>query len=257
MAPLPATSYLQAWLDHDTSCLTSTKNILGNEAIYLRDSGFVIARSSSLAKTNRTNHLIVNLHKGGILKYYDDLGPIASDTGICAELKNGTILVSHNYKQNDFSETNYNDEENISWVCNGRLHKRSSNLLTPFKGLIFRLWCLSLGRMFPNATRKIIQKIAITGKKITKYKFKRVIAIKADKVEVCDYLPVNMPIKRLSIGSDATSIYVAGSLSLHESRLCPWQNIQWEKLPILEGKKVWRRSYFRGSGHSHLPGNRI
>jgi hypothetical protein len=252
MAPLPATSYLQAWLDHDTSYLTSTKNILRNEAIYLRDSGFVVARSSSLAKTNRTNHLIVNLHKGGILKYYDDLGPIASDTGICAELVDGTILISHLYQEEDSYERNYHTKDEGIWVCQGNLHERSINILTPLKGLLFRLWCVTIGRIFSNMTRKIIQKIAITGKKNTKYRFKRVISIGIDQVTVCDHLPADTPIKRLSVGSDATSIYVAGSQSVHESRLCPWQNIEWDELPVLGGNKLWTRTYFRGSGHSHI-----
>ncbi len=36
-----------------------------------------------------------------------------------------------------------------------------------------------------------------------------------------------------------------------ESRLCPWQNIEWDELPILKGNKLWTRSYFRVS-HSHI-----
>ena len=59
-----------------------------------------------------------------------------------------------------------------------------------------------------------------------------------------------MPLKRLSIGSDATSIYVANSLVFQESRLSPWQHADLSTLPVENEFKVWRRSYFRGSGHS-------
>ena len=71
-----------------------------------------------------------------------------------------------------------------------------------------------------------------------------------DRIRVTDRLDPGIPFKRLSIGSDATSIYVANSLTYQESRLCPWQHADWKNLPVENGKKTWTREYFRGSGHS-------
>jgi hypothetical protein len=121
--------------------------------------------------------------------------------------------------------------------------------MTVFKQLLLRLWLLTIGRFNANLTRSIVQKIAITGKPKTSYRFKRVISVDTKKVTVTDFIPDNMPLKRLSIGSDATSIYVANSLVFQESRLSPWQHADLASLPIEDGKKVWQRSYFRGSGH--------
>lgn len=252
MAPLPATSYLQAWIDHNKSNSFKETDKFKNELIHLKDSGLFIARFPSPKIIKQNNHLIVNMHKGGVLKFYDNLGPIASDTGICAELLDGTILVSHLYQEKDFLAKNHYLKEKGSLICEGRLYKRSTNLLNPITGLLFRLWCLTFSRMFKNITRKIIQKIAITGKRPSKYHFKRIINIDVDQITVYDYLPADMPVKRLSAGSDATSIYVAGSQSFHESRLCPWQNVGWNDLPLEKGKKIWKRSYYRGSGHSNI-----
>ena len=81
-------------------------------------------------------------------------------------------------------------------------------------------------------------------------KFEREIEVLSDRVRVTDRLSRDTPFRRLSVGSDATSIYVANSLTYQESRLCPWQHADWGKLPIENGQKVWVREYFRGSGHS-------
>jgi len=122
--------------------------------------------------------------------------------------------------------------------------------MSVFKNLLLRFWCLTIGRFNANLTRSIVQKIAITGKPKTQFIFERIIELLPDKVRVTDYLEPSTPFKRLSVGSDATSIYVANSLTYQESRLCPWQHANWQSLPIVNGKKVWSREYFRGSKHS-------
>ena len=91
--------------------------------------------------------------------------------------------------------------------------------------------------------------MAITGKPKLPYRFQRSITIYPDKVMVEDKFPKDMPLRRISVGSDATSIYVANSLTHQESRLCPWQHANLENLPSKDGWRVWKRTYFRGSGH--------
>jgi hypothetical protein len=91
--------------------------------------------------------------------------------------------------------------------------------------------------------------MAITGKPKLPYRFKRTITIDDERVTVEDRFPRDMPLKRISIGSDATSIYVANSLTHQESRLCPWQHADINNLPKEGNQCVWERTYFRGSGH--------
>ena len=45
--------------------------------------------------------------------------------------------------------------------------------MTVFKQLLLRLWLITVGRFNANLTRSIVQKIAITGKPKTSYRFKR------------------------------------------------------------------------------------
>ena len=119
-----------------------------------------------------------------------------------------------------------------------------------WKSILLRIWCISIGRFHANLTRSIVQKIAITGKPKSAYDFERKTEILPDKVLVTDSFHAAIPFKGISVGSDATSIYVANSLTYQESRLCPWQHADLKNLPIENGKRVWRREYFRGSGHS-------
>ena len=193
--------------------------------------------------------MIANLLKGGVLKIFDQSGNIASDTGLIGELTDGTVVVSHLVQKD--SKINHNTHENGTTLeVEGDFCIRKPNGMSVFKQLLLRIWLVTIGRFNANLTRSIVQKIAITGKPKTPFRFKRIIEIKAQKTIVTDYFPENMPIKRLSVGSDATSIYVANSLVYQESRLSPWQHADLLSLPVKDGVKIWKRTYFRGSNHS-------
>ena len=195
------------------------------------------------------NYLISNQSKGGVLKIFDSKGCIASDTGLIAELNDGRVVVSH-LVQKDSTITHSKNGEGATLQVEGDFCIRKPNGMSVFKQLLLRIWVLTIGRFNANLTRSIVQKIAITGKPKTTFRFKRKIEIEDQKTVVTDHFPENMPIKRLSVGSDATSIYVANSLVYQEARLTPWQHADLSSLPTEDGQKVWKRSYFRGSDHS-------
>jgi hypothetical protein len=195
------------------------------------------------------NYLISNQSKGGVLKIFDSNGCVASDTGLIGELEDGTVLVTHLVQKDSICTENFSEKYSTLEV-EGDFCVRKPNGMSIFKQLLLRLWLLSIGRFNANLTRSIVQKIAITGKPKTQYRFKRRITIQDGKSIVKDHFPANMPLKRISVGSDATSIYVANSLVFQESRLCPWQHANLSSLPICDEQKVWERTYFRGSGHS-------
>ena len=166
------------------------------------------------------------------------------------ELDDGTVAVAHLVQHDSTVTPASNPEaEGATFTVEGDFCRRKPNLMSVFKQLLPRGWVLFIGRFKANLTRSIIQKMAITGKPKLPYRFKREIILLAETVKVNDYFPENMPLKRISIGSDATSIYVANSLTHQESRLCPWQHANLENIPVENGWRVWRRTYHRGSGH--------
>lgn len=120
------------------------------------------------------------------------------------------------------------------------LSKRSSKLPTPVKQIIFRILLVSIGRFNANMVRSMLQKILITGKTRTNYKFHRIIQFKDKQIEIEDRFLGNTPdFKRLSVGSDATSIYVANSNVYQESVLCEWQEASKSQVQDLKNGKPW------------------
>jgi len=246
-----AYNFLQAWEDRIPQRpppLSESRR--KGETIWLRDSGLIVSRNGREWEEKGGIHLVCNLHKGGVLKAFDARGPIASDTGLIGELKDGTVIVSHLVQEDNLITREIEGEDELRWVVDGVMCKRRSNQMSVLKNLLLRVWCFLIGRFNANLTRSLVQKIAITGKPKTRYRFQREIEILPDRIRVTDRLDPGIPFKRLSIGSDATSIYVANSLTYQESRLCPWQHADWKNLPVENGKKTWTREYFRGSGHS-------
>ena len=191
-------------------------------------------------------YAITNLSKGGCIKVFDNQGPIASDTGITGKLADGQVVVSH-LVQTDASIKA--DPAKGRFEVETTLCKRRNNLPTPITNLIFRVLLLTIGRFNANLVRGLLQKILITGKPGTPYRVRRSIEFLSDRIVVEDRWPLETPFKRVAAGSDGTSIYVANSNVYQESVLCPWQEVDPSSLPVDGGMRVWRREYFRGSGH--------
>ena len=242
-------NFMQAWEDYHpkrTNSINESKASTGGK--WMPNAKIFVNWNTSESGAIQ-NYLITNQSKGGVLKVFDSKGCIASDTGLIGELTDGTIVVSHLVQQDSRFTENF-DKALSTLEVQGDFCIRKANGMTVFKQLLLRLWLVTIGRFNANLTRSIVQKIAITGKPKSSYRFKRVISVNSKEVKVTDFIPENMPLKRLSIGSDATSIYVANSLVFQESRLTPWQHADLSSLPTEKGQKVWQRSYFRGSGNS-------
>ncbi|GJQ28470.1 MAG: hypothetical protein HBSAPP03_03540 [Phycisphaerae bacterium] len=192
-------------------------------------------------------HAVANLAKGGALKVFDADGPIASDTGLTATLADGRTVVSHLVQNSAPIDA---DPAAGRFTVRAVLCRRRHNLPTPFKNIVFRALLLTVGRFNANLTRSMLQKILITGKPTTPFRFERTVEFMPDRVIVIDRIDASAPITRLAVGADGTSIYVANSNVYQESVLCPWQFADWNALPVEGAFKVWRREYFRGSGHA-------
>ncbi len=177
-----------------------------------------------------------------MLKVFDAHGPIASDTGLIGETADGRVVVTHLVQHDLIVRA---DPGTGVFEVEGDFCCRRRNQMTVLKQLILRAWVLAIGRFNANLTRSLVQKVAITGKPKAPYRFARRVEIAGDRVVVTDRFPADMPLRRLSVGSDATSIYVANSNVYQESVLCPWRHADPASLPVEGGWRVWRREYAR------------
>lgn len=167
-------------------------------------------------------HAALNLHKGGVIKIITPDGALYSDTGLIGNTENGQVLVSHMIADYDTSA----DTDLERYSVAGSMCLRKSRLATPFTQILFRLVNMTIGRFWPNFLRATLQRLLITGKTTTEYRFRREFQFAPDGVRIINRMekPGSAPtLVSLHIGSDATSIYVANSNVYQNSVLLPWR----------------------------------
>lgn len=170
-------------------------------------------------------YAILSLAKGGVLKVFDEQGPLYSDTGILLQTEDGDTLVSHLV---DDTFTQNVDVDAGIFEAQGPMSKRRYPLPSPVKQMAFRGMNISVGRLGPNVVRGILQKVLITGKPRTDVTFKRSFKFEDDRIVIqntVDASTTDLEFKSMATGSDATSIYVANSNTFQESVLLPWNDL--------------------------------
>jgi hypothetical protein len=175
-----------------------------------------------LVKKTDRYYAVVSAAKGGVVKVFDEQGPVYSDTGLMAHTTGGGAYVSHLVDDYDIEI----DLDRGELVVSGNMCKRRHPLPSPIKQIAFRTMNLSVGRFSANAVRTILQKVLITGKPRTDVTFRRRFQLTDDNIVISDQIDASgesTDFDGLAIGSDATSIYVANSNTFQESVLLPWQ----------------------------------
>ncbi|MBK8237633.1 MAG: hypothetical protein IPK74_19010 [Deltaproteobacteria bacterium] len=181
-------------------------------------------------------YAVLAMNKGGVLKVYDQDGPLYSDTGPILKTKDDDVLVSHLVDDHSCEA----DPAAGRFSTKGRFSKRKHQLPSPVKQAAFRAMNLTLGRYNPNLVRTTLQKILITGKPRTEVAFARQIEFTDDAITVRDRVDAtgcDLQFARMAIGSDATSIYVANSTNFQESMLLPWVELS-NFAPTLNEQRV-------------------
>jgi hypothetical protein len=176
-------------------------------------------------KKTKSYYAIVSMAKGGVIKVFDESGPIYSDSGILLQDEDGVCLVSH--LVDDSFKIEVQPEKGI-FVASGAMAKRRYPLPSPVKQMAFRSMNISVGRLGPNVVRGILQKVLITGKPRTEVTFKRSFEFLEDSIKiqnVVDAQDSDKSFVSMATGSDATSIYVANSNTFQESVLLPWNDL--------------------------------
>ncbi|OPZ16618.1 MAG: hypothetical protein BWZ10_01390 [candidate division BRC1 bacterium ADurb.BinA364] len=224
--------WLQAYEDYHPQ-RPEPINQRANFSVWMPGAGMAVVKTSAY-------YAVANMRKGGVLKAFTEEGCFASDTGPIGELENGRVLVAHLMDRKN--RVSVEPREN-AFAAEGVFSYRQRKLSSPLKMILFRIANLTVSRFFPNLVRSLVQKIMITGKKRTAWRFRRKIEFGEAAIRVIDEFPDPMPIKRLSAGTDATSIYVANSNVYQESVLrIPWTHADPELIErIRQGGARWER----------------
>ena len=181
---------------------------------------------------------MLSLAKGGVIKVFDDEGPLYSDSGILLQDEDGDTLVSH--LVDDSFKLNANPKAN-RFEASGAMARRRYPLPSPVKQMAFRSMNISVGRLGPNVVRGILQKVLITGKPRTEVEFKRIFEFQETGILIrntVDASSSNKTFTSMATGSDATSIYVANSNTFQESVLLPWNDLDHHVTKLNSNRKV-------------------
>lgn len=190
-----------------------------------------------LVKKTPSYYAVVSVPKGGVIKAFDEGGPLLSDTGVMAQTDEGRALVSH--LVGDYESDV--DPEGGKVSVRGKMAWRKHQVSSPAKQIAFRTVNMTVGRLSANALRATLQKVLITGKPFTDVRFEREIELQDDDVVIRDRIDASgseLKIRKLMVGSDATSIYVANSNTFQESVLLPWSDLPEEAATLRQQGEV-------------------
>jgi hypothetical protein len=209
--------WIQSWRDYNPERTGTLEQNRGPFERYFEDARLFVKKTDSY-------YAVLSVAKGGVLKVFDESGPLYSDAGLLARTKNGDVLVSHLVDHNDVSV----DLSKLEFETSGRLSRRRYPLPSPVKQILFRGMNLTVGRFGAHVVRPILQAILITGKPRTDVGFTRKFVFGDDSIEITntvDNRKASLTFRELAVGSDSTSIYVANSNTFQESVLLPWQDL--------------------------------
>jgi hypothetical protein len=168
--------------------------------------------------------LYLALNKGGVFKLFKGGVLAASDTQLSFRVRTGsklTTAVAHlvdDYKI-EVDQERITIEGSMGWA------KQES--MSAWKMVALRLAMISMGRFFPNAVRRFLQRRLIVGKSHAPFHFKRTLTFDEGAWTVSDEVRANdwSSVESAGIGCDQTSIYVVMSRTFQAGQLAAWHDL--------------------------------
>lgn len=186
------------------------------------NAGLLVAR-------NDKRHTIVSTARGGILKHFaDDL--CATDAGLIVETQDGTVSVSQMHDRDRTAEVETEPDGTTRITVTGPLHAARFETATPLKQSILHTGMWTVGRWCRTAVRKLLQRRLITGRNRVPIRLTRTITLRpgSPAVRITDQIELTSPtvrVKRLAIGTDHQTAYVAACNIYQDSVLEPWTDL--------------------------------
>ncbi len=199
-------NYLLAWRDFAPRTASAGKPRAAR--VFLKEAGIVIDRRHDA-------ELYVALNKGGVFKLFRGNELAFSDTQISIQLDDGAVAVAHaiNAYEIAVSEDQISISGSFTWA-------KQTEMTTP-KLVCFRIGMATIGRFFPNAVRKFLQKLLITGKNEAPFRFTRTARWDAGQWKITDEVRADdwSRLQAAGIGPAQTSIYVVMSRTFQNEQL--------------------------------------
>ena len=176
-------------------------------------------------------------NKGGSFKFFRENQLVLSDT-------NFSVLVQIGGKVKNVVGNLVGDYEiqiqNDTIIIEGNLGWAKQKEMNTIHFISLRFLMFTVGRLYPDLIRKLLQNILITGKKDAPFKFFRRFKWQDEKWHLTDILQTENwdPVVDVRIGGDQTSIYVAMSRTFQIGQLQPWLDLSDEVLHLKQGDSL-------------------
>ncbi|MEM9218349.1 MAG: hypothetical protein AAGD25_28915 [Cyanobacteria bacterium P01_F01_bin.150] len=214
------------------------------------DQRFWLPNARLLVDRRGDTELFLALNKGGVLKAFKGDRLLLSDTQFSLQVKSGTGVknaVGHLVGPYDIQV----EPDRI--LIQGALGWAKQKQMTPLNLMILRGVMFTVGRFFPNLIRSLLQKVLITGKKPTPFRFSRELRWHNESKDgsndrwqdsqtdgywqVTDELHAESwrNVVSVGMGCDQTSIYVVMSRTFQASQLQPWLDLTKEVRQLPDG----------------------
>jgi hypothetical protein len=177
------------------------------------------------------------LNKGGVFKLFRDGALVASDTQVSIQVRSGAqarTAVAHlvdDYRC-EVADRRITIEGSMGWA--------KHELMSSWKLVALRLVMLVVGRFFPNAIRRFLQRRLITGKSAAPFAFTRTLTFTEGKWTVIDEVNADdwARVERVGIGCDQTSIHVVMSRTFQEGQLAGWLDLTSKARELRSGETL-------------------
>ncbi len=182
---------------------------------------------------------VVSTARGGVFKHFWPSGENTTDTGLIVETTDGRIAVSQLHDRGRTVEYQappklQNDEPQDveSLTVSGPLHWTRHETLGPLKQAAFHVGMVTVGRCCRGLVRRLLQRRLITGLAESGIRLTRRFEFRSGEggyslwvVDTIDLIDPTIKIRRMSLGSDHQSTYVAASGVYQDSCLTPWTDL--------------------------------
>ena len=170
----------------------------------------------------------VSAARGGVFKHFVHGTLATNDAGLILETSDGRVAVSQRH-----------DRSSSVTLVDGKLQVRRTlswmkfETATPTKLIVFRTLLVTAGRWCRSLVRWLLQRRLITGKHAAPIAWVRTFEFRGEgpgeeRLQVTDSIELQssaITVKRMSLGSDHQSVYVAATGVYQDAVLSPWQDL--------------------------------
>jgi hypothetical protein len=191
-------------------------------------------RARLLVRRAGSEHTVISAARGGVFKHFSRLGPPVSDAGLIVETTDGRLAVSQQHDPTRRIECSAEDRPDCLRVA-GLLHWCRFETASPLKQTLLHAGMCTAGRMCRTLVRRMLQRRLITGRRPCPIWLTRSFEFLGEQetrdgptLRVTDTIELTRPrvrVRRMSLGTDHESAYVAASGVYQQAVLAPWTDL--------------------------------